>query len=69
MSNAAGENDYEVDRVKCFEASCVALGPLIFDLKESAGYKELHKALAETAKLLSVDAKIKDKVVYTSFKL
>ena len=38
MSIAAGETDYEVDRVACFEASCLAFSPIIFNLNETSGF-------------------------------
>ena len=54
MSIAAGEHDYEVDRVAFFEASCLAFSPIIFELNNDSG---------KTAESLTEDPKIIDKLV------
>ena len=64
MSIAAGENDYEVDRVACFEASCLAFSPIIFDLDKESGFRELYNACEETAKCLEEDSHIIEKLVF-----
>ena len=63
MSIAAGEYDYEVDRVACFEASCLAFSPMIFVLNNISGFTELYKACEKTAKSLDEDQKIIAKLV------
>ena len=63
MSIAAGESDYEVDRVANFEASCQAFSPIIFDLNEGSGFKEFEEACKRTAKAIITDPKIIDKLV------
>ena len=63
MSIAAGETDYEVDRVACFEASCLAFSPIIFNLNETSGFLQLHEACQRTAESLSDDHMLIDKLV------
>ena len=67
MSIAAGEYDYEVDRVACFEASCLAFSPMIFELEIESGFTELYSACEKTAKSLNEDPKIIDKLVCLIF--
>ena len=63
MSIAAGEDDYEVGRVACFEACCQAFSPIIFDLKEDSGFEEFEDACKRTASALRDDSKIIEKLV------
>ncbi|XP_066922902.1 E3 ubiquitin-protein ligase rnf213-alpha-like [Clytia hemisphaerica] len=49
MSIAAGESDYEVDRVANFEACCQAFSPIIFELNNKSGFKEFQRACQRTA--------------------
>ena len=63
MSIAAGESDYEVDRVANFEASCQAFSPIIFDLNKDSGFKEFEEACKRTANCIKTDPKIIDKLV------
>jgi len=63
MSIAAGEDDYEVGRVACFEACCQAFSPIIFDLNENSGFKEFEEACKRTASALKDDYKIIQKLV------
>ena len=67
MSIAAGEYDYEVDRVACFEASCLAFSPMIFELEIESGFTELYSACEKTAESLNEDPKIIDKLVCLIF--
>lgn len=67
MSIAAGEYDYEVDRVACFEASCLAFSPMIFELKIDSGFTELYNSCEKTAKSLSEDPEIIEKLVCLDF--
>ena len=69
MSIAAGEYDYEVDRVACFEASCLAFSPMIFELEIESGFTELYSACEKTAKSLSEDPKIIEKLVCLIFQI
>ena len=41
---SAGETSMEVDRVSCFLSAVVGFSPIIFDLPQDAGLKELLKA-------------------------
>ena len=66
MSIAAGETDYEVDRVKCFEASCVALSPFIFELKSNSSFVQLLEACKKTRSLMRTDPEIMKKMVLVS---
>ena len=63
MSIAAGESDYEVDRVACFEASCQAFSPIIFDLNEDSGFQEFEEACKKTADAVIADPTIIEKLV------
>ena len=63
MSIAAGESDFEVDRVACFEASCQAFSPIIFDLNEESGFCEFEEACKRTASAITADPKIIEKLV------
>ena len=63
MSIAAGESDFEVDRVAYFEASCQAFSPIIFDLNEDSGFCEFEKACKRTASAITADPKIIEKLV------
>ena len=67
MSIAAGESDYEVDRVANFEASCQAFSPIIFDLNENSGFKEFEEACKRTANAVFTDSKIIEKLVSFTF--
>ncbi|XP_065676513.1 E3 ubiquitin-protein ligase rnf213-alpha-like isoform X2 [Hydra vulgaris] len=69
MSIAAGETDYEVDRVKCFEACCLAFSHIIFDLDKESGYKDLLEACKHTQKMISNDSKIFKKLIDTNHDL
>nr|XP_047126393.1 E3 ubiquitin-protein ligase RNF213 isoform X3 [Hydra vulgaris] len=69
MSIAAGETDYEVDRVKCFEACCLAFGHIIFDLNEESGFKDLLQACEHTQKMISNDSEIFKKLTDTNHNL
>ena len=64
MSISAGETGYEIDRVKFFEATCLAFGPIIFDLQETSGFQEFCQACENTAKNLGADKKIFEKLVW-----
>ena len=63
MSIAAGETDYEVDRVKCFEACCLAFSHIIFDLNINSGFKELIQACKHTERMMLNDQLIIEKLV------
>ena len=63
MSIAAGESDYEVDRVAYFEASCQAFSPIIFDLNKDSGFLEFEKACKRTEHAVKSDLTIIDKLV------
>ena len=63
MSIAAGEHDYEVDRVAFFEASCLAFSPIIFELNNDSGFAEVYNACEKTAASLTEDPNIIDKLV------
>jgi len=63
MSIAAGESDYEVDRVAYFEACCQAFSPIIFNLNRDSGFKEFEEACQMTACALKEDPSIIDKLV------
>ena len=68
LSAAAGEADFEVDRVTCFEASCLAFSPIIFNLNRSSGYEEFYKACEKTSFILNDDKDlIKNLVQYISY--
>ena len=63
MSIAAGESDYEVDRVANFEASCHAFSPIIFDLNKDSGFLEFEEACKKTARAVRADPRIIEKLV------
>lgn len=63
MSIAAGEHDYEVDRVAFFKASCLAFSPIIFELNNDSGFAEVYNACEKTAASLTEDPNIIDKLV------
>ena len=63
LSIAAGENDYEVDRVAFFEASCQAFSPILFDLRQESGFEEFEAACKKTAESLHKDPKMIEKLV------
>ena len=64
MSIAAGEDDMEVKRVSCFEASCQAFAPIIFDLNaESSGFVELLDSCNKVLVAKEKDPDIKQKLV------
>lgn len=63
MSIAAGESDYEVDRVACFEATCQAFAPIIFELDEDSGYAEFDNACRKTSDYFLSDPDIIEKLV------
>ena len=63
MSIAAGESDYEVDRVAYFEASCQAFSAIIFDLDQDSGYEEFEKACKRAAEAVMNDPTIIEKLV------
>ncbi|XP_065678749.1 E3 ubiquitin-protein ligase rnf213-alpha isoform X5 [Hydra vulgaris] len=69
MSIAAGETDYEVDRVKCFEACCLAFSHIIFDLNEKSGFKDLLEACEHTQKIILNDSEIFKKLTDTNHNL
>ncbi|XP_065676801.1 E3 ubiquitin-protein ligase rnf213-alpha-like isoform X2 [Hydra vulgaris] len=69
MSIAAGETDYEVDRVKCFEACCLAFSHIIFDLNEESGFRDLLEACKRTQKTISNDCEIFKKLTDTNHNL
>lgn len=66
MSIAAGENDYEVDRVTCFEASCIAFSQVIFSLNEQSGFRELYDACKHVSEQLGNDKNVITKLVCIS---
>ena len=63
MSIAAGETDYEVDRVACFETTCTAFGSIIFDLDKNSGFNEFLAACEKTSQFLKDDEHIIQKLV------
>ncbi|XP_057290514.1 E3 ubiquitin-protein ligase rnf213-alpha-like isoform X3 [Hydractinia symbiolongicarpus] len=66
MSIAAGENDLEVDRVACFEASCNAFSEIIFGLGEMSGFTDLYNSCKKTASGLANDGKMIEKMIDTN---
>ena len=68
MSIAAGESDLEVKRVSCFEASCQAFAPIIFDLNMKSGYSELLESGYKVLDAKKKDSKIIQKLVSISSK-
>ncbi|XP_065678667.1 E3 ubiquitin-protein ligase rnf213-alpha isoform X7 [Hydra vulgaris] len=66
MSIAAGETDYDVDRVKCFEACCLAFSHIIFDLNKNSSFKDLLQACKLTEKKMSSDSDIITKLIDTN---
>uniref|UniRef100_A0A7M5U071 RZ-type domain-containing protein n=1 Tax=Clytia hemisphaerica TaxID=252671 RepID=A0A7M5U071_9CNID len=62
MSIAAGESDYEVDRVAYFEASCQAFSAIIFDLDQNSGYEEFEEACKRAAEAVKNDPTIIEKL-------
>ncbi|XP_065678763.1 E3 ubiquitin-protein ligase rnf213-alpha isoform X3 [Hydra vulgaris] len=69
MSIAAGETDYEVDRVKYFEACCLAFSHIIFDLNKNSGFKDLLQACEQTEKMMLSDDDIVKKLIDTNHNL
>ena len=63
MSIAAGESEYEVDRVACFETCCQAFSPIIFDLDKNSGFDEFSKACKSTAEALQKNSRIIENLV------
>jgi len=63
MSIAAGESEFEVDRISGFEACCQAFSPIIFDLNEESGFDEFAKACKSTAEALQKNPKIVENLV------
>ena len=63
MSIAAGEDDMEVKRVSCFEASCQAFAPIIFDLNAESGFDELLDSCGKVLVAKEKDPDIKQKLV------
>ena len=63
MSIAAGESDYEVDRVANFEACCQAFSPIIFELNNKSGFKEFQRACQRTAEAVRNEDGIIEKLV------
>ncbi|XP_065678766.1 E3 ubiquitin-protein ligase rnf213-alpha isoform X3 [Hydra vulgaris] len=69
ISIAVGENDYEIDRVKCFESCCLAFSHIIFDLNKNSGFKELLQACEKTERIASSDWDIIKKLTDTNHNL
>ena len=49
VTNAAGESDFEHDRILDFEAVCQAFRPIIFNVRPDADFDDLYKACNETS--------------------
>ena len=49
VTNAAGESDYEYDRILDFEAVCQAFRPIMFNVSRNAGFHEFYDACKETS--------------------
>ena len=63
MSIAAGESDIELAEVACFDASCQAFGPMIFELDQQAGFVELNAICLEVMKSVEKDPNLINKLV------
>ena len=66
MSSAAGESDLEVKRVTCFEASCQAFAPIIFDLDDKSGFEDLFDSCQKVLATKENDKGIKEKLIDTN---
>ncbi|XP_047126737.1 E3 ubiquitin-protein ligase rnf213-alpha isoform X2 [Hydra vulgaris] len=66
MSTAAGETDYDVDRVKCFEACCLAFNDVIFNLNNKSGFKELLQTCQQIEEKMKNDPNIIKKLIDTN---
>lgn len=66
MSIAAGESDLEVKRVACFEASCQAFSPILFDLDAQSGFVSLVIACNKVLTAKVIDPDIKEKLIDTN---
>ncbi|XP_065678762.1 E3 ubiquitin-protein ligase rnf213-alpha isoform X2 [Hydra vulgaris] len=66
MSIAAGETDYDLDRVKCFEASCLVFNNVIFDLDNNSGFKELLNVCQQIERKMKSDPNILIKLIDTN---
>ena len=54
---SAGETPMEVDRVSCFLSAVMGFSPIIFDLPQDAGLKEMLKACKEVFENVERDKK------------
>ena len=49
VTNAAGESDFEHDRILDFEAVCQAFRPIIFNVRPESDFEDLYEACNETS--------------------
>ena len=63
MIRAAGQGDVEVSRVSCLHLAVTGFAPLIYDLKENAGFEELMDCLEEVWRVLQNDKSLPDRLV------
>ncbi|XP_065674932.1 E3 ubiquitin-protein ligase rnf213-alpha-like isoform X2 [Hydra vulgaris] len=66
MSTAAGETDYDVDRVKCFEACCLAFNDVIFNLNNKSGFEELLQTCQQIENKMKNDPNLIKKLIDTN---
>lgn len=49
VTNAAGESDFEHDRIMDFEAVCQNFRPIIFNVPKDSNFQTFYEACQETA--------------------
>jgi hypothetical protein len=61
---SAGDEPINIARVQCLHSAVTGYAPLIFDLDENCGYKELLKLCAVVWKELEVNPELPKKLVF-----